>query len=102
MDTGALPLGWEMLTRPAAINVGNPHLVFFVPDIAAIPLDRMGPEIETDPLFPKRIKVNNAQILARSRIRARTRERRAGLNRACGTGAVASPVTALNPGLDQK
>src|SRR3546814_10870969 len=74
MDTGALPLGWEMLARPAAINVGNPHLVFFVPDIAAIPLDRLGPEIETDPLFPKRINVNIAQILDRSRSEEHTSE----------------------------
>ena len=39
MDTAPLPLGWEMLDRPMAVNVGNPHLVFFVPDIDAVPLD---------------------------------------------------------------
>ena len=99
MDTSALPIGWEMLERPAAINVGNPHLVFFVPDMDAIPLDRLGPEIETDPLFPKRINVNVADIVDRTRIRARTWERGAGLTRACGTGACATAVAAIKAGL---
>lgn len=99
MDTDRMPVGWEMLEHPAAVNVGNPHLVFFVPDIAAVPLDRLGPEIETDPLFPKRINVNIAQIIDRSRIRARTWERGAGLTLACGTGACATAVAAIKAGL---
>src|SRR3546814_4145461 len=47
LDTTALPVGWEMLEGAAAINVGNPHLVFFVPDLDDVPLERLGPQIET-------------------------------------------------------
>ena len=99
MDTAPLPLGWEMLDRPMAVNVGNPHLVFFVPDIDAVPLDRLGPQIETDPLFPERINVNIAQVVDRTHIRARTWERGAGLTRACGTGACATAVAVIRSGL---
>jgi diaminopimelate epimerase len=89
MDTLRLPLGWDDLEGPAAVNMGNPHLVFFVDDVDAVPLDRLGPLIETDPLFPERINVNIATVIASDRIRMRTWERGAGLTRACGTGACA-------------
>jgi len=90
MDTMALPVGWGGLEHPAAVNIGNPHLVFFVDDIDAIPLDVIGPEIEHDPLFPNRINVNIAHIIDPSHLRMRTWERGAGLTRACGTGACAT------------
>jgi diaminopimelate epimerase len=102
MDTGALPLAWDELERPAAVNVGNPHLVFFVADVAAIPLDELGPRIESDPLFPERINVNVAQIVDRHHIRARTWERGAGLTRACGTGACATAVAAIISGRTER
>src|SRR3546814_16947052 len=86
LDTTALPVGWEMLEGAAAINVGNPHLVFFVPDLDDVPLERLGPQIETDPLFPNRINVNVAQIIDKGRVRARTWERGAGLTQAGGHG----------------
>jgi diaminopimelate epimerase len=89
MDTLALPVGWEMLERPAAINMGNPHVVFFVDDVDAVPLDRLGPLIETDPLFPERTNVNIASVIAPDHLKMRTWERGAGLTRACGTGACA-------------
>jgi len=90
MDTAALPVAWEPLSGPAAVNVGNPHVVFFVADIAAVPLEVLGPEIEHDPLFPERINVNIAAIVTRGHARMRTWERGAGLTRACGTGACAT------------
>ena len=49
----AMPVGWEDLQEPCAVNVGNPHLVFFVEDADAIDLARLGPLIERDPLFPE-------------------------------------------------
>ncbi|MFX8817185.1 diaminopimelate epimerase, partial [Acinetobacter baumannii] len=58
MDTLHLPVGWEDLADPVAVNVGNPHVVFFVPDSDAVDLARLGPLIEHDPLFPARINVN--------------------------------------------
>ena len=99
MDTLAMPVAWEDLTAPSAVNVGNPHVVFFVADVDAVPLDRLGPLIEADPLFPERVNVNVAAIEGRERIRLRVWERGAGLTRACGTGACATGVAAMRRGL---
>jgi diaminopimelate epimerase len=94
MDTDAMPVGWEELQGPAALNVGNPHVVFFVEDARAVALDRLGPLIETDPLFPERVNVNVASI-EEGVIRLRVWERGAGLTQACGTGACATAVAAI-------
>ena len=94
MDTAPVPLGWGPLDRPMAVNVGNPHVVFFVEDPQAIPLDQIGPSIEHDPAFPERINVNVASV-GTDGITLRTWERGAGLTRACGTGACATAVAAI-------
>jgi diaminopimelate epimerase len=94
MDTGALPMAWDGLEQPMAINVGNPHLVFFVPDAREVPLDVLGPRIEHDPAFPERINVNVATCV-HDRLKLRTFERGAGETLACGTGACASAVAAI-------
>jgi diaminopimelate epimerase len=93
MDTAALPMAWGELEKPMALNVGNPHLVFFVEDGAVVPLEGLGPLIEHDPAFPERINVNVAQL--GDAIRLRTWERGAGLTLACGTGACATAVAAI-------
>ncbi|WP_298190768.1 diaminopimelate epimerase [Novosphingobium sp.] len=95
MDTLAMPVGWEDLETPAAVNVGNPHVVFFVPDADTIDLARLGPVIETDPLFPEKVNVGVASVLGPSHIKLRVWERGVGLTRACGTGACAAAVLAL-------
>ncbi len=95
MDTLSMPVGWEDLTAPAAVNVGNPHVVFFVDDVDAVDLARLGPLIETDPLFPERINVGVASVLGAHHINLRVWERGAGLTRACGTGACAAAVCAI-------
>jgi diaminopimelate epimerase len=94
MDTAAVPMAWGELAKPMALNVGNPHLVFFVDDAENVPLDGLGPLIEHDPAFPDRINVNVAQV-GGSGIRLRTWERGAGLTLACGTGACATGVAAI-------
>jgi diaminopimelate epimerase len=94
MDTAAMPVGWDDLEAPFAVNVGNPHLVFFVADADAIDLARLGPQIESDPLFPQRVNVNVASI-EQGAIRLRVWERGAGLTLACGTGACATAVAAI-------
>ena len=94
MDTAAMPVGWERLESPSAVNVGNPHVVFFVEDSAAVDLARLGPEIERDPLFPERVNVNVASIVDGA-IDLRVWERGAGLTLACGTGACATAVAAI-------
>ncbi len=101
MDTSAMPVGWESLENPAAVNVGNPHVIFFVEDADAVDLARLGPEIETDPLFPERINVNVASLAGENHLALRVWERGAGLTRACCTGACASAVAAIRRGLVQ-
>jgi diaminopimelate epimerase len=95
MDTASLPIAWETLSHPVALSIGNPHVVFFVADAAAIDLARLGPLIENDMLFPQRINVNIAQIVSRRHIRHRVWERGAGLTVACGSGACAVAAAAV-------
>ena len=99
MDTMALPVAWDELEHPVAVNVGNPHVVFFVTDDDAVQLETLGPLIENDELFPERINVNVATVEDRGTIRLRVWERGAGLTRACGTGACATAVAAIRRGL---
>lgn len=99
MDTLVMPVGWEDLEGATAVNVGNPHAIFFVPDCDAVDLARLGPLIETDPLFPERVNVNVATIENRVSIRLRVWERGAGLTLACGTGACATAIGAMRRGL---
>ena len=99
MDTLSMPLGWEELENPAAVNVGNPHAIFIVEDCDTVELDRLGPEIEHDPVFPERVNVNVATVVEREHIKLRVWERGAGLTRACGTGACATAVAAMRRGL---
>jgi diaminopimelate epimerase len=99
MDTGSLPLGWDDLEHPVALSVGNPHVVFFVADAAAVDLERIGPVIEHDPVFPERVNVGIAQVASRDHLVLRVWERGAGATLACGTGAVAAVAAAQRRGL---
>ena len=99
MDTRVMPLAWDDLAAPGAVSVGNPHVVFFVADPATIDLERLGPLIEHDTVFPQRVNVGVAALPARDRMVLRVWERGAGLTRACGTGAVAAVAVAQRRGL---
>jgi diaminopimelate epimerase len=94
MDTMALPMAWGPLEHPQTLNIGNPHVVFFVDDPASIAMEELGPTIEHDPIFPERVNVNVAAVEGDG-IRLRTWERGAGLTLACGTGACATAVAAI-------
>jgi diaminopimelate epimerase len=98
-DTLALDLAIGPLNAPVAVNVGNPHAVFFVDDADGIDLEGLGPAIEHHLLFPERTNVEVAAVLSPDRIRLRVWERGAGLTRACGTGACATTVAAVRRGL---
>lgn len=102
MDTETLDYSFAGYDKPGAVNVGNPHVVFFVADAEAVPLAEIGPKIEHDPLFPQRINAEFAQVLDRGRIRMRVWERGAGITRACGTGACATLVAAARRGLTER
>lgn len=98
MDTLHLPVSWEDLPPPACVNVGNPHVIFFVDDLDAVDTARLGAQIEIDPLFPQRINVNFAQVVGDNHLRLIVWERGAGLTQACGTGACATAVAAIRRG----
>ncbi len=101
-DTLALDLSVGDLTGPVAVNVGNPHAVFFVDDAAAVPLQDIGPKIETHAMFPERTNVEIAQLLPDGSIRLRVWERGVGITRACGTGACATLVAASRRQLSKR
>jgi diaminopimelate epimerase len=89
----------DLLHQPGAVNMGNPHAVFFVEDAAAAPVLEAGPLIETDPFFPERVNVGFAEVRGADRMRLRVWERGAGLTKACGTGACAAVVAGHRAGL---
>ena len=99
MDTLHLPVALGSVADPAACSMGNPHATFFVPDLDAIPVARIGPELERHPLFPDRANIGFAQVLAPDRIRLVMWERGAGMTLACGSGACATIVNAVRRGL---
>ena len=99
VDTCHLPLQAGELRDPVAVNIGNPHAVFFVPVVDRIPLEELGPRLETAPLFPERANIGVAQQVAHNRLRLRVWERGVGVTRACGTGACAAVVAATRRGL---
>ncbi len=83
------PIDNPVLWGPSAVNMGNPHCIFFVDDAQAQALERFGPMVENHPLFPERANVSVAQVTSRHAIRLRVWERGAGITRACGTAACA-------------
>ena len=98
-DTLHLELERDALRDPVAVNMGNPHAVFFVEDAAAIDLATLGPKLEHDPIFPERANIGIAQLTGPDALRLRVCERGAGVTRACGTGACAAAVAAARRGL---
>jgi diaminopimelate epimerase len=77
-----------------AVNVGNPHIVFFINNIEDFNLKKIGPEIENDKLFPEKCNVTLAKIINENHIKAKVWERGAGLTKACGTAACATAYAA--------
>lgn len=90
------PIDNPVLHSPSVVNVGNPHVIFWVDKpIASYDLARFGPLIENHPLFPERANVTLAEVTSRSTMAIRTWERGAGLTQACGTAACAAAVSAM-------
>jgi diaminopimelate epimerase len=84
------------------VSMGNPHAIIFVDDVNAIPLEKIGPIIEHDSLFPERVNVGIVQMKGRQEIDYRVWERGSGITMACGTGACAAVVAAtINELLDR-
>lgn len=101
-DTLNLGISSGNLVDPAAVNIGNPHMVFFVDDAESIDLSAHGPKLENHPLFPERTNVEVASLIGPDKIRMRVWERGAGITPACGSGACAVGVTAHLRGLTSR
>ena len=91
--------GAEAYGPATMVNIGNPHAVFFVDDAEALDLARIGPPIETNPIFPERANIEFVSVLAPDRVRMRVWERGAGITQACGSGACATVVAAARRGV---
>ena len=102
IELQAGPIDAPVLHSPAVVNVGNPHCLFFVEDVEAIDLMRIGPMLERHPLFPERANISLVQVMSPEHLKVRTWERGAGLTRACGTAACASAVAAVRRKLAER
>ena len=89
------PIDAPVLHSPAAVNMGNPHAVFFVHNVEAYDLSRVGPMLENHPIFPERANISLAHVTAPDEITLKVWERGAGLTRACGSAACAVVVAAV-------
>lgn len=96
------PIDNPVMHSPSVVNVGNPHAIFWVDDIDAIDLGRVGPLLENHPIFPERANISIAKVLSPTHLRIRTWERGAGLTRACGTAACAAAVCAMRKKLTER
>ena len=88
------PIDKPVLHSPSVVSMGNPHAIFWVDDVNAHDLARLGPMLENHPIFPERANITLAQIVSRDHIIIRTWERGAGLTKACGSAACAAAVAA--------
>jgi diaminopimelate epimerase len=75
--------------RMTCVSMGNPHVVFFCRDVDRVPLESIGPRVETHASFPRRVNVHVVEPLSRGHVKMRTWERGSGITMACGTGASA-------------
>ena len=98
----ALISGAEAYGPAGLVNMGNPHAVFFLTDVAKVNLTEAGPPIERNRLFPEKVNVSFAQILAPRRIRLKVWERGVGVTLACGSAACATLVAAVRRGLAER
>lgn len=95
VDVKVGPIDNPVLSNPGAVNMGNPHCVFFVDDFTTAKPELVGPMIEYHPLFPQQVNVGFARIDAPDRIRLKVWERGVGMTLACGTGACAAVVAGV-------
>ncbi len=96
------PIDDPVLHSPSVVNVGNPHCIFWVDDVTAHDLARIGPLLENHMLFPERANISLAQTTSDKAITLRVWERGAGLTKACGTAACAVTVASARKRLTDR
>jgi diaminopimelate epimerase len=102
LDDTAWFAGCGLDPRLTCVSMGNPHAVLYCRDVAKVPLERVGPVLETHPAFPRRINVHFVQVHAPGEATMRTWERGSGITLACGTGACAVAVAGVLTGRTQR
>ena len=100
-DNITLNIDGKIFTGGFSLNVGNPHIVFFVKDCFEYDLKKLGPKIENHEIFPEKVNVTFAQINDKNNITVNVWERGAGLTKACGTAACATAVASLSKKLTE-
>ena len=88
------PIDDPILHSPSAVSMGNPHAIFWVKDVMAYDLSKIGPLLENHPIFPERANISLCAVQSTEHIVVRTWERGAGLTQACGSAACAAAVAA--------
>src|SRR5205085_1561319 len=96
------PIDKPILHSPSVVNMGNPHAIFWVEDVLAYDLARIGPMLENHPIFPERANISLARVVSRDAITVRTWERGAGLTKACASAACAATVCAVRKKLTER
>lgn len=98
-DTDNVDISAGPLSSPVAVNMGNPHLVFFVENAEDIDVEKWGPILEHDPLLPQKANISVASVLPSGDLRLRVWERGVGITLACGSAACATIIAATRRGL---
>jgi len=88
------PIDDPILHSPSVLSMGNPHAIFWVKDVMAYDLSKIGPLLENHPIFPERANISLAHVTSQTTITLRVWERGAGLTKACGSAACAATVCA--------
>ena len=101
-DNKILDKSNKELIGGVAVNIGNPHLIFFVNNLDLFNLEKIGPKLEKHGYFPKKCNVTLAKIINQESIKVKVWERGAGLTKACGTAACATAIAAERNGLVKK
>lgn len=102
IDTLNVPIGNGPLSNGVALNIGNPHVVYFVEDLSALDVATLAHPIQSDPMFPEKINVGVAQMVNPSLFRLSVYERPGILTRACGSGACVTLLAARMRGLTDR
>ncbi len=97
-----LDLSHGSVSNPVAVNMGNPHLVFFVDNFDGISVEKLGVYFETHENFPSKTNVEFVQAIDKTHLIQKTWERGVGLTQACGSGACAVIVAAHRRGLVER
>jgi diaminopimelate epimerase len=89
-------IDYEGLTDPVFVDMGNPHLVFYVPDVEAIDLETMGSYFEKHSMFPQGANVHFVEALSSNHVKIKVWERGVGVTWACGSGACAAVAAGIS------